>query len=132
MRTLTLIGSVLAVTLLAGCASSEKFIPERSMKQIDSTTFELQLQQPWVEQVIVRDNARQEAIDFAVKRNQGMQPCRCLSFRTSNRQGRQGDFTPSVVSVIWMRLSRNIAVGFYTDEESKKEAIERNREQYGF
>ena len=39
MRTLTLIGSVLTVTLLAGCASSEKFIPERSMKQLDSTTF---------------------------------------------------------------------------------------------
>ena len=134
MRTLSLIASALTVSLLAGCASSEKFIPERSMKQLDSSTFELQLQQPWVEQeVIVRDNARQEAIDFCGERNQGMQPLQAIS-RSGHQTGNGAKVTYTFRCVGYLDAPKQEyhRLGFYTDEESKKEAIERNRDEYGF
>ena len=118
MRTLTLIASTLTVSLLAGCASSEKFIPERSMKQLDSSTFELQLQ---------------EAIDFCGERNQGMQPLQAIS-RSGHQTGNGAKVTYTFRCVGYLDAPKQEyhRLGFYTDEESKKEAIERNRDEYGF
>ena len=54
MRVLPLIAAVgLSASILSGCALPENYKEELSMKQLDASTYEIELQQPWVEQEVM-------------------------------------------------------------------------------
>ena len=136
MRSLVLIATAgLCCSMLAGCAIPEKYQEKENIRQLDSATYEIELQQPWVEQeVMVSENARKKATNLCLERNQGMQPLQAIT-RSTREMGGKGayvKFTFRCVGYMERPKMEYHRLGFYTDEESKKEAIERNREEYGY
>lgn len=134
MRSSLIFSLALPALFLAGCATSDQYVSQKSMKQLDASTYEMELQQPWVEQeIIVRENARKEATDFCLQTDRGMQPLSAIS--RSHQQTGNGayvKFTFRCVGYVDGPKEEYHRLGFYTDEESKKEAIERNRKEYGY
>lgn len=135
MRTLTMLATVaFAGTVLTGCVNMEKYEEQRSLKQLDSSTYELELLQPWVDrEVIVRENARLQAIDVCGETERGMQPLQAIS--RSARQTGNGcyvKYTFRCVGLMDAPKREYHRLGFYTDEESKEEATKRYRDEFGF
>lgn len=121
--------------IVAGCAVPEKYTEKENIKQLDASTYEIELQQPWVEQEVqVSENARKKATNVCLETNRGMQPLQAIT-RSSREMGGQGayvKFTFRCVGYMEGPKQEYHRLGFYSDEEAKKEAIERNRDEYGF
>lgn len=135
MRSITTLAVIgLAALVATGCAVPEQYKAERQMKQLDANTYELSLREPWVENEInVREDAMKEATQFCGEKNQGMQPLQAIS--RSARETGNGAFvryTFRCVGYLDAPKTEYHRFGFYSDEESKKEATERYREEFGF
>lgn len=136
MRSSRLVAALaLGSFIVAGCAIPEKYTEKENIRQLDTSTYEIELQQPWVEQEVqVSENARKKATDLCLQANRGMQPLQAIT-RSTREMGGQGayvKFTFRCVGYMEGPKQEYHRLGFYSDEESKKEAIERNREEYGY
>ena len=135
MRVLPLIAAVgLSASILSGCALPENYKEELRMRQLDASTYEIELQQPWLEQeVMVGENARKKATDFCLESNRGMQPLQAIS-RSAQETGKGAYVKMTFRCVGYVKGPKREyhRLGFYTDDEAREEAIERNREEYGY
>lgn len=135
MRTLKTIATViLAGTVMTGCVNMDQYKEERQLKQLAASTYELELTQPWVDdEVDVRENARVQAVQVCGETERGMQPLQAIS-RSARETGHGAYVKYTFRCVGYMDAPKREyhRLGFYTDEESKEKAVERNREEYGF